>query len=359
MTNKIVSILFLLSILPFVRGQAEVASSFDFYSPKTKLYVIGESHFENDGDLQITLLDYITSKTNVDVFIFELPEEVGIIFNDYVLYGTRESDINAICSLVHKKVAKKIKMVLEYLKVYNLTHSHKIKIAGIDDFHFHKLKRQMKAMLTIFPEVRHIESPLVQKYIVQQKVKNLNRKKSTLLIKSLIDEATQHQIEYHQQLGDRLDTYHAYLSNLEFRYINDNFYALKKTDSTRESTLAKNLVMNLDSTNVCFMICGAAHASLKVDDSFTMGYPFTSMTASANQKFPSQIFSINFQYYDKNISSENSSYNLLSRPMTEYVKDQSVKYVVIDETEIQNHPRAKERNSMIIIQNKLYRPKSK
>ncbi len=333
--------------------------SFDFFDPNIKLYVIGESHFEDDGDLQVALFDYITKNGKVNAFLTELSVEVGALFNDYVLTGKRESDVNKIYSLLDPKVSTKIQMILEFLKDYNLSHEQKINVVGLDRYHFFKLKRQIKGLNTIFPETEKINLPLVRKYVVQEEVRNLNRKKSAALIKSLIQEVEQHQQEYSLQMGDRLLSYTNYLKDLEFHYVNNNIYNYKKVDSIRETFLTNNLLKAMDAHQVCFMICGADHAIIKRDDNFSKGYPFTSMTAIANEKYPSQVFSIIMHYNDKKSKKFDFYYNLLNKPISEFVKDNSVKYVAIDQNQIQNHPDAKVRSSMIIIMNKLYKPKSK
>lgn len=331
--------------------------SFDFFDPNIKLYVIGESHFEDDDDLQIALLNYVTSNTKVDAFVFELSSEVGLIFNDYVTHGNRKSDVDTICSLLHKKVAKKVKMTLEFLKSYNLKNDNKIKVVGIDHFHFHKLERQMRGLNTIFPEAKNIDLPVVQKYVVQQEVKDKNRKKSALVVREMINEVEQNWLSYQQQMGERVDTYVSYIKNLEFLYLNSFWY--KKCDSIRESNLSTNLVNTLDSTNVCFMICGSNHALMKMNDDWPNDYPFSPMTAVANQKYPNQVFSIIMQHHDKKIKRYTRYYNLLDKPISDYVEDNSVKYVVIDQRETPKHEYAKERASMIIIQNKFFKYKKR
>lgn len=353
---------YLLSILlllyfPLLFAQSETDLKFDFFNSSTKLFVIGESHFEDDSDLQVALLNYLESNTDIDVFIIELSSEVGRLLNEYVLYGTGASDVNVIYSLLNKTVAKKVKILIDYIRNYNLLNTRKIQVRGIDKYVFHKLKRQMLGLLVLFPELNKVNLPLVTRYITSQKVKNLSKNKSARLIQNLLDEAVYHEEIYRKYLENRFDVYCEHLKDLEFHFTNDNYYSWRKSDSIREVFMSNNLINIIDSNSVSLMICGANHALMKENDIFPYGYPITSMVAKVKAKYPDEVFSIITQYYKKRIFKGTWEFNLLNAPMKSYFENNSVRYLIFKKKDIEKHSVAKERCDMIIIQNTQYKNK--
>ncbi|HRO76669.1 MAG TPA: hypothetical protein PLP27_11040 [Crocinitomicaceae bacterium] len=331
----------------FVFCQQENKIAFDFFDTSIKLYVIGESHIEDDIDLQIAMIDYILKNTKVDAFIFEIPEEVANIFNKYILSADMEYEVNTICSLLDKRISLKIKRRLEYFRNYNDSHIDKVKIKGIDSYHFYKFKKQMIGLSIIFPELKNINLPMVNKYINSRNIKNYNKKKSVNIIRSLIKEIESNMEVFSQYLGNRKVIYKEYLNNLEFNY-KDTW---KKTDSIRENFMSKNLIELTNSNAVCLMICGNVHATYKENDEYYDGYPFTSMTSVVKKKYPYQVFSIIVQYYEKHTPSLHEI-NLLDYPMKYYVENNSEPYIIFKKKDIEQYEFAKERCDMIVIKNK-------
>jgi len=340
--------------LPNCSGYTQDLSelTFDFYNPKIKLYVVGENHLENDSDMQLTVIDYLQKHTNIDVFIVEYPVEAGIIFNEYVLYGRMKEDVDKICDLVHKKVSLKTKCLLEYLRKYNCTNPHKIEIRGLDRLNFEPLKRQVNSLSIIFPLLIQIDLPLVNKYINKQKVNNYSKRKSLRLINSLITELEENRDLYYQFLGNRTADYENSLNHLKFFHTG---YSWRKSDSIREAFMSVNLNSILDTNKTCVMICGDVHALNKENDTWYYGYPFTSMVAAAKKKYPNQIYSIVTLQYEKKLYRFFPEFNLLSNPLAEYFEDCNKKYEVISGNTLINHPEAKERCDMIIVQNTLWK----
>lgn len=333
-------------------SQSRDSLTFDFYNSSVKLYAIGEDHFEDDVQLQISIIEYLQKNTTIDVFIFEYSVEVGAIFNEYVLYGNKKEKVDEICSLLHENVSRKTKILLDFLKNYNLSSSHKIEVRGLDMFRFYELKRQMSGLLLIFPELSQINLPAVDRYVVKQKVRNYNRKKSSVLINTLITEIEQHRSLYYQYLGKKMVDYEECLNDLKFYYMD---YSWRKSDSIREAFMSQKLINIVDSNSVSVLICGGAHAMFKENDSWYYGYPYSSMVAVAKGKYPNQVYSIITQYYEKKLYRFFPEFNLLSNPLEEYFEDRSKKYEVISGEELDKHPEAKERCDMVIVQNKRHK----
>lgn len=349
---------FFLFFLKFsIHAQSIANIKFNFIKPDTKLFVIGEIHFEEDSDLQLALIDYIKNNTEVDVFIIELSPEVGKIFNQYVLYGERENDVREINQLLYKHTAYKINLILDFLRNHNLSNARKIQVMGVDLYSYHKFRRQMTGLRIIFPELKSINLPIARENIVNPKVRNHMYGMSFYRIKCLIQEVEEYPEQYQQLLGQRFDVYKEYLNQVKFDYLYDHSSLWRKKDSIREAHLAKNLVEIIDSHKVSLMLCGAAHALTKMDDDWNYGYPISSMTAVAKQKYPDQIFSIIMHQHDKKFKRSIADFNLLEKPISDYVDDDSVKYIVIDEQETSKSKGAKERGNMVIIHNKFYKAK--
>ncbi len=345
------NILFVLQF-SFLFSQSGDTLDFNFYNASNKLYVIGEGHFQNDGPLQSSIINYIHKNTSINVVIFEVSSEVGKIYNNYILEGIGESDIDIINSAMSKQVAKKTKLILAQLREYNLSGSNKIEAKGIDLFSYYKLKRQVRVLSIIFPELKQINLPLVDRYIVKQKVRNYNRKKSLSLINSLLDELNQNQVIFNQFLNTRKEIYDEYLTNLKFEYSD---YSWRESDSIREKFLSENLMKIVDSNTVCVMLCGGTHALYKTNDDWYYGYPYSSMTSIIKNKYPNQVYSIIIQYYEKKIFHFFSDFNLLNYPMKDYLENNPVPYLIFDKKDIEEHKTASERCDMVIIQNTQYR----
>ena len=77
------------------------------------------------------------------------------------------------------------------------------------------------------------------------------------------------------------------------------------------------------------------------------------MVASAKSRFPTNVFSIITQYYEKKLFCFFGEFNFLSRSTKSYFTDKTLKYVVIQDLE--QHPEASKRCDMIIIQNEQYK----
>lgn len=331
-----------------ILSQSNWEKDFNFYRPSTKLYVMGEDHFENDIQLQTSIIEYILSKTEVNVFIFEYAKEVGEIFNEYVLYGKRENDVKGICSLVNPVVGAKTKTILDLLRNYNLSSDRKIRVCGIDTLQFYKLKRQQKALKIIYPELEKISTPILNKIVSKRNPRNYNKSKSRSLIDSLI-------VDYHNNyeihfcfMNERADRYRNSLEDLKLYYDSRSYRTL---DSIREVQLSNNLMDVVDSNAVSLMVCGAAHAMYKESDSWYFGYPYTSMVANLKRKYPDQVFSIVTQHYHKKLVRFFPEFNLLNTEQKEYFEDCNKRYHIITESELDIHIIAKERCDMVIIQN--------
>jgi hypothetical protein len=327
---------------------------FNFFDPRIKLYTIGEGHFYDNVEIQITLLKYLQKSTTVNVYITEFPTEIGKIFNQYVQYGENKIEVDKICSLVSKNVSKNEKIILEYLRQHNLQNpNQKIKVIGLDSYGFVGLSRKLIALSIIFPELKNSNIALVNKYFFKKKP--YSKKKSIEIIDSLIVDVEKNKEKYSFHLGGRLESYKEQLTYLK----HDFLYNWKQQDEIREGVLSKNLIQILDSNSVCVMICGAAHGLLKENDTWYYGYPITSMTSNAKIKYPDQVFSIIFHYYQKKLIRIFPEFNMLNNSLKSYFENNNVRYKIIDKVELEKHKFAKERCDMIIIQNNEYKSKRK
>ncbi len=340
-----------LLILPSVKAQTEDSISFDFFDSNKKLFVIGEFHFENDGHLQLALVDYIKSNTSIDAFIFEVSPEVGKIFNDYVLHGNRENDLLVILSMYEKEVTCKLKLILDHIKKHNLANPQKIQVKGVDMYNYYKFSRQMTGLRIIFPELKTLNLPVAKNNIANEKVKNYSYGKTVYEINNLIKELSGHPEQYRQCLGNRLETYKEHLDQLKIYYANNHPRQWRILDSIRENILSENLIHIIDSNKVSLMICGANHALYKSNDDFIYGYPYTSMVANAKQKYPDEIYSIILQYYNQKNYKKVWQLHLLNEPFNTYFENNPSDYVIFTEEEIDHHPAAKERCDMVILKN--------
>ncbi len=333
-------------------SQSGDSLKFDFFNSSVKLYAIGEDHFEDDIQLQVSIIEYLQNNTNIDVFIFEYPIEVGKIFNEYILFGHKKEEVDKICSLLNKNVSRKTKIILDFLKNHNLSNSNKIEVKGIDRLSFYKLKRQLSSLLIIFPELKQIDLPKNERYVLKHKVKDYNQKKSGSIINSLITELQDNRSSFDRSLGAKLIDYEKCLNDLKLYYMD---YGSRVSDSIRETFMTQNLINIVDSNSVSILICGGLHAMYKEKDTWYYGYPFTSMVASIKMNYPSQVFSIVLQYHEKKLFRFFPEFNLLSDDLELSFKECNKQYEVVTGKELTQHPYANERCDMIIIQNNKYR----
>lgn len=324
----------------------------NFYSKENKLYIIGEDHFEDDIEIQLSIIEYIKKNAQIDALIFEFPSEATQIFNEYVLTGNKKDEVDGICNLVSKSVSRKTKIILDYLKNHNQSNTHKIKVEGLDMLRFHKLKRQIKSLQLIFPELSNVNLPLTKKYVLDQRIRNYKRNKSSEIIDHLTSELEQNRSVFQQYLGQKMTCYEKCLNDLKFYYMD---YSWRKSDSIREVFMSQNLIQIVDSNTLSIMICGAAHATFKENDSWFYGYPFTTMAATIEKKYPNQISSIITQYYEKKLLRIFPEFNLLNNPMEFYFKGKNKEYQIISGDELNMHPVAKERCNVVILKNNRYK----
>lgn len=338
----------ILSNITLFYSQNNDSETFNFVNPSTKLYVIGEEHGDADTELQIQLLDYILKNDTIDYIAVEYSVETGKIFNEYIQNGSREKDVNIILSLVRKSVANKQIEILNYLKEYNKSKTKKLELIGIDLLGFYKLKRQFVALSLIFPELKEKNICLVDKYIFSKRMKNYTKKESLIIIDSLINDLNLNNIIYKQILKDRIDDYEENLYQAKFELSN---LSIDVYDVFREGIMLENFHNIIGPKNKTIMMCGASHAILKENDKWYYGYPITRITSSISKTYPNQVFSIIIQCYEKNKLFRFFEFNLLSNPMSHYIKDPNCSYVIIDGELLKKNELAYERCNMIIIHN--------
>jgi len=348
---RILFILFVIAHCPAVFSQTNVQAELDFqfYDPNIRLYAIGESHTDDNSDLHLGILHYLQENTQINVVILELSEEMVKIINAYVRDGNMKPQMEELLALLGNTSEENKIALINDLRKYNLSVSddRKISVIGIDFYSSNIFHSQMKALQIIFPELKNVNRPLVQGYIVKGRKKHSSSKKGKAIVSLLIEDATENKKQYESQLGIRTTEYMRQLELIQLNYIKN----WRRSDSVRESILSHNLNTIIDSNKVSVLICGAMHSLNKEHDSWFHGYPFTSMLATAKSRYPGQTFSIVTQYYDKKLFRFFGEFNLLSNPNALYFEDRTKRYEVLTKEELKQHPKADARCDMVIVQN--------
>lgn len=323
---------------------------FNFFDPKTKLYVIGENHFEDNTILQPTIINYLIQNSRLNTVIVEMPVEAGKIFNEYVQSGIKAKEVDVLCSLLQKHGRRNLKAILETVRQYNVSipDSLKIKVKGIDLFSYEGFFRQVQALTVIFPEFQNQKLAIVNRYLFADRNFHFNKETSKAIVDSLFSDIAKNREQYTEILGDRLKIYQEHLIQMQYDYLENSVQNWKRYDSLREKYMTDQLIDILNTDQICVMICGAVHAMYLPNDSWYNGYPFTSITATAMMKYPDQVFAIILQYHRKKIHLLFGPFNLLNYPMKHYFENSSSKYVVIESDNFGNS-NASQRCNLIVI----------
>lgn len=314
--GKFLLLFFLFTYSLFAYSQVD--EEYDFYNDEIILYTIGEGHFVDNRQIHNSIIKYLLNETEVDYIIYETPIEIGVLLDSYldeeefISYGEFVKKLRPFLNI---KVLRNIYSQVFLIKKYNQTHNTNIRIKGIDLISYDSFRKYRRYVANFFSEVKEVNSPFFNSTLLNPKFR-LTRYKTRAYRKQALEEINQDIETYKKILKERfLDFYRAIdeisLSS-ELTYEGYEVY--------RENFMRKELlkVTSLDSKSI--LICGGSHAIKKENDTSIYGYPYTSIVASMEKKYPNQTYSIIQHYYEGRRLRLFSIFNLLNVPLREYLK---------------------------------------
>ena len=316
------------------------------------LYILGEAHFNDNRQLQEAIIKELITSKRIAHVVVEWPIGADIIFNRYVLLND-STELPNIENLAHPIVAKNTHLFLNTIRKYNnqVEDNDKVSISTIDYVNYSRLSYSLTSLSYSFPELNISKIPVTQSFLFGKKKRKYKRKEKLEIIDCLIREYKSNIDVFNTTLLEKSDLYYSSLKTMKIAYRKGEGFN-KETVNARDFYMYTNLKPILDRGEKCLFLCGAVHATKKVNDNYNYGFSYTPVTALIEQDFPEKTFSIITQYYKREkLINFFGTFNLLKNSMETYFPERKKKYVIIDSEQLLEHPSAKERCDMIIIQN--------
>lgn len=320
---------------------------FKFYQDSIKLYVIGEAHFEDNEYIQLEVLDYLRNESQMNDLIWEVPMDYGYIFNEFVLTGRKEHEVDILCSTLNSKIGKYTKGFLVEIRNKNslVPENSKIRIHGIDVFGVERFRNKVKAMKLLYPELIQIELNTVTNFSFSKKTPRLNKKEEIEVFDQLFKDFEANANRYDSILGEKADAYKLSLQQIRQKLMLN----WEEYRNIRENYLTAELTKILDSNNRSLLVCGAVHAIKLKNDTWYYGKEYSSMVSRINKVNPPNCYSIVQHYYKPKLFRIFPEFNLLNQELKSIAKSTKSKYVIFDSEMLESHELTNERCDMIIV----------
>lgn len=312
------------------------------------IYVLGESHFENNLEHKIALIKYLHRKFGIKKIGLERSIGYEVFYNNYLTGG--DTSIFSLTKYGIKYQYEQEKQLLHFLKAYNLTvpTDEHISIFCYDVPQF-QFGATVEMLQKLFGNIKNIDS-LNMLTIIEGK--NTKVGKDTFKVAdSLVQDFNTYNSLYQRILGDKYNLYASIIDGMEITY-KDGFSFTIQSFRDRENYINNELQKRISSDEKSLILCGNTHANRKLNDDLVFGEAFSSFTSVLAEKYPKRVMSIGTQYYKrKRIIRFLREMNLLEVEMKELFKGNKDRFKLFSCEELKNHPHAFERYDMLLIKN--------